>query len=271
LSATAYQRNVCKTIAANRIASGESYVAGGVALTSLLSAPRLSSDIDVFHEAAEAVASSYLVDRSALEHAGYTVELRADRVTFIDCTVSMDEESVILQWVYDSAYRFFPLQTHPDFGLTMHPFDLATNKVLALVGRLVVRDWVDVLQCNASLQPLGYLAWASCGKDIGLSPTFIIDQAHRSGRYTQIEVDQLEYEGEKPDASEMAVRWKHMLTDAERIIDVLPAEEVGACVLDIDGNLLQSGPDELIKRLARNEVRYHHGSIRGAYPVIKSV
>lgn len=34
---------------------------------------------------------------------------------------------------------------HEDLGLTLHPFDLATNKVLALVGRLEVRDWVDVL------------------------------------------------------------------------------------------------------------------------------
>src|SRR5262245_44561303 len=33
-------------------------------------------------------------------------------------------------------YRFFPLLEHPDFGLTLHPFDLASNKVLGLAGRL---------------------------------------------------------------------------------------------------------------------------------------
>ena len=33
-------------------------------------------------------------------------------------------------------------------GLALHPFDLATNKVLALVGRLEARDWVDVLTCE---------------------------------------------------------------------------------------------------------------------------
>ena len=53
---------------------------------------------------------------------------------------SRDRESVLLQWVKDSAFRFFPLVEHADFGLTLHPFDLATNKVLALVGRLEVRD-----------------------------------------------------------------------------------------------------------------------------------
>jgi hypothetical protein len=32
------------------------------------------------------------------------------------------------------------LVEHPDFGLTLNPFDLATNKLLVLVGRLEVRD-----------------------------------------------------------------------------------------------------------------------------------
>ncbi len=55
------------------------------------------------------------------------------------------------------APRFasFPLVEDDDLGLARHPFDLATNKVLALVGRLEVRDWVDVLACDAGLQPLG--------------------------------------------------------------------------------------------------------------------
>jgi len=40
-------------------------------------------------------------------------------------------------------------------ALALHPFDLATNKVLALVGRLEVRDWVDVIECDRRLQPFG--------------------------------------------------------------------------------------------------------------------
>ena len=63
-----------------------------------------------------------------------------------------------MQWVRDSAFRFFPLVTHEQLGLVLHPFDLATNKVLALVGRLEVRDWIDVIECSRRLQPLGFLA-----------------------------------------------------------------------------------------------------------------
>ena len=79
-------------------------------------------------------------------------------------------EEVEVQWVRDSAYRFFPLLEHPELGLTLHPFDLATNKVLALVGRIAVRDWVDILTCHRTLSPLGCLAWAPAGKEPGLRP-----------------------------------------------------------------------------------------------------
>ena len=36
------------------------------------------------------------------------------------------------------SFRFFPLVEHEELGLTLHPFGLATNKVLALIGRLEV-------------------------------------------------------------------------------------------------------------------------------------
>ena len=269
MSATDYQRAVCRVIAANRIANGESYIAGGIALNVAINAARLSEDIDIFHDKEEAVAGSYALDRHALEDQGYCVEVTSDRGSFIDCTVSKNAESTTLQWVYDSAYRFFPLQTDPDFGLTLHPFDLATNKVLALVGRLVVRDWIDVVECHTLLQPLGYLAWSASGKDPGLSPVFILDQAHRSGRYVQVEVDTLTFEGNRPDARDLAVRWKQMLREAEEIVDILPADNVGTCVLDSEGNLLRASAAELKVLLASDKVRYHAGCLRGAYPVIK--
>ena len=55
MSVTEFQREVCALIAGNRISSGESYVAGGIALNDIIGAPRLSKDIDVFHDALEAL------------------------------------------------------------------------------------------------------------------------------------------------------------------------------------------------------------------------
>ncbi len=65
----------------------------------------------------------------------------------------------------------------------LHPFDLATNKVLALAGQLEPRDWVDVILSGERLQPLGYLAWAACGKDPGFNPAAILEHAARASRY----------------------------------------------------------------------------------------
>src|SRR5438132_96105 len=107
---------------------------------------------------------------------------------------------VVMQWTADSAFRFFPLIQHEDFGLTLHPFDLATNKVLTLVGRLEARDWIDVINCHEKIQRLGYLAWAASGKDPGFSPAAILEQAARSTRYSSTEISALSFAGSPPDA-----------------------------------------------------------------------
>jgi 5'-nucleotidase len=45
------------------------------------------------------------------------------------------DDHLRLDWCYDSAFRFFPVQPDEEFGYCLHRADLATNKVLALAGR----------------------------------------------------------------------------------------------------------------------------------------
>ena len=66
MALTDFQRNVCRLIARSRIASGESYVAGGAALNELLAAPRVSRDVDVFHDTDTALEASW--NHSAILH-----------------------------------------------------------------------------------------------------------------------------------------------------------------------------------------------------------
>ena len=54
-----FQRRLCRLLADERKRSGESYVAGGVALNELLAGQRRSRDIDLFHDAQEALATSW--------------------------------------------------------------------------------------------------------------------------------------------------------------------------------------------------------------------
>ena len=96
--------------------------------------------------------------------------------------------------------------TLEQLGLTLYPFDLATNKVLAMVGRLEVRDWVDAINAGRRLQPLGYLLWAAWGKDPGYSPGSLLAHARRTTHYSAVEVAQLQFEGASPDARALAQR-----------------------------------------------------------------
>ena len=265
---TDFQRSVCRLIAQNRISSGESYVAGAAALNELIQAPRVSQDVDLFHDTDEALESTWEADRKLLEEHEFQVRVVRERPSFVEAELIRRGESLRLQWARDSAYRFFPLVQHNDLGIVLHRFDLATNKILALVGRLEVRDWVDAIECDTRVQPLGYLAWAACGKDPGFSPAAILEQAGRSARYSADEVLELSYAGEPPDPQVLSRKWHKILDVAKATIDVLPPDQVGKCVINSQGSLYVDGPSELSAALERHEIAFHSGRIRGAFPQV---
>jgi hypothetical protein len=196
----------------------------------------------------------------------YDVELKRQLPTFIEAFVRKAGTAVTVEWAVDSAFRFFPLVRDTASLPSLHPFDLATNKMLALIGRLEPRDWIDLIACHDRIQPLGFLCWAACGKDPGTNPSLIVSEAGRSARYTQVEIDALSFEGRAPDAAELSVRWKAMLAEARTIVETLPTEEVGNCVLDTHGGLFRGDAHHLEDALASRTLRFHRGSIRGSIP-----
>lgn len=268
MALTEFQRAICRLLAQQRIQSGESYVAGGVALSELLGAARISRDIDLFHDTEEAVEASWEADSSVLLKASYSLQVFRQRPGFVEAEVSKDTDVIRMEWARDSAYRFFPLIEHSELGLALHPFDLATNKVLALVGRREVRDWVDVLECDRGLQPLGYLAWAACGKDPGFSPVSILEHAARMARFTSGEVAELAFSGSSPHVSDLSRSWHEAMEAARRIVEVLPAEESGTCVL-LGPDLCRLDPEELPTALGNRHIRFRSGSIRGVMPTFR--
>ena len=269
MALTEFQRHVCRLLATHRKAGGESYIAGGVALNELLKGSRISRDIDSFHDTETALAMTWDADRRLLESDALRVDVLRERPGFVEARVQRGSDSVLVQWARDSAFRFFPLVEHPELGLTLHPFDLATNKVLALIGRLEVRDWIDLLHCHRHLQPLGYLAWAACGKDPGFGPLGILEEAARSSRYSAEEVGALEFEGPPPDTSELSREWHTALTEARKMVVLLPPDSAGEAVLAPDASLFRGSVRELERALEGREVRYHRGAIRGVLPVVR--
>lgn len=269
MALTRFQRELCHLLAAARPERGESYVAGGTALNLLAGGTRISRDIDLFHDTNEALEASWSADRKLLETAGCAVGVLHERTGYVEALVSRGAERVLIEWARDSAFRFFPLVVHEEIGLALHPFDLATNKVLALVGRLEVRDWIDVLTSHERIQPLGCLFWAACGKDPGFSPAALLEHAARTGRYTAADLAGLAFDGPVPALAELSRAWHVALDEAREIVALLPPEEVGKAVLDEIGALSTGGPDRLRAAVAAGGLRFHAGSIRGAFPQIR--
>ena len=265
MALTPFQARILRLLAAQRKAGAESYVAGGVALNVLIASPRRSRDIDLFHDTEEALAATWARDRRLLEAEGFAIRLVREAPSFVEAVVSRGPERTAMQWARDSAYRFFPLVADDLMGLALHPFDLATNKILAMAGRLEVRDWIDVLSCDLKLQPFGYLAWAACGKDPGYNPRSLLAAARRL-HYSQAEVDTLDFDGEPPDAAGLGARWHDVLAAASALVGLLPPAEAGKCVITPSCDLFRGNESELADALGRGAVGFHEGRIGGSWP-----
>ena len=109
MAATAFQEQLCRLIATSRKKGGESYVPGGVALNTLLEASRISRDIDLFHDTDEALRVSWQNDQALLLQEAYGVKVMRQTPSYVEAVVLKGEDRVIVQWLRDSAFRFFPL------------------------------------------------------------------------------------------------------------------------------------------------------------------
>ena len=119
MALTAFQSNVLRLLADNRRSNAESYVAGGLALNYKLGTPRVSRDIDVFHDSEAALLRSWESDSATLAANGFAVKLLRKYASFVEADVSKGNDHLEMQWGWDSAYRFFPLQDDPVAGSTL--------------------------------------------------------------------------------------------------------------------------------------------------------
>lgn len=267
MALTAIQGTILRLLADNRLRNPGSYVAGGLAMNYVLGKPRVSRDIDVFHDTVDALFTSWATDRETLERNGFTVKVLRELRSFVEAAVEKDGAVTEIQWGTDSAYRFFPLETDAVAGFTLHPLDLATNKLSALVGRTEPRDWIDVITASRSIQPLAYLVSAACGKDPGFSPLSMLEYVARR-RYNQAEIDLKILPKGAYDAAELCRFWHEEIERARETVKLLPPDEVGKVVMTREGELFK-GSDECLKAaLAADEIVFHEGVIGGAWPVI---
>jgi hypothetical protein len=259
---TPFQREVFAVLRRSR--TPERYVMGATVLNQADATPRFSEDIDLCHDVATAVAETAALDESALVAAGYEVSWQLRQPMFQRGTVRRQSDSVKLEWVYDSAFRFYPVEADDELGWRLHYADAATNKVLALASRAEPRDFVDALHLHANYLSLGSLAWAAAGKDEGLNPKLILDLVERFARYRQSDIDALHL-AEPLDLSHLKSQWQIALEEGRTLINQLPAVEIGCLYLDPVSQQPQT-PNPLSDSFA-GLIR-HRGTVGGAWPRI---
>lgn len=265
MALTEFQGELLRVLARNRVENPESYVAGGLALNHCLGTPRLSRDIDIFHDSREAMYRSWDADRQTLEAYGCVVTPKRVLEYFIEAEVEKDGRRMEIQWGTDSAYRLFPLVPDEVTGFTLHPLDLAANKLSALVGRTEPRDWIDVITAVKELQPLAFLLSVACGKDPGFSPTSMLEYVARR-RYNQVEIDAKIMPQGVYRADELCLFWREEVERARRTLEIFPRQHAGKAVMTKSGALFRGSDEELRAALAADELVFHEGVIGGAWP-----
>jgi hypothetical protein len=252
---TAFQREALRLIAANR--NPDSFIARGTVINRSPDSPRTSRDIDLFHDAQESLRLSFQRDVEVLSASGFHLTTLVDQPSFIRAIAGLGSEQVRLEWVIASAFRFFPVQKDEEFGYVLHLLDLATNKVLALAGRFEARDFIDALYFERQGIALGLLAWAAAGKDLGLTPTLILQNCRR---FSRMEPAQFANVLGTPELDYVKLRmdWFSILDRAQTLVDLLPAAEIGCLYLDSAGKLVDP-------RSHPQAIR-HFGSAGGAWP-----
>lgn len=226
---TKLQTHALRVLAAQR--SPDSYVAGGVALNR--AGPRFSADIDIFQDSEERLAGAAEADGAALVEAGLALSWGKVQTGKRQAQIEGLGETMQLEWVADSDFRFFPAQQDELFGYVLHPVDLATNKASAAADRREPRDIVDLVTIHQTILPLGAVICAAVGRFPGLSPEEMLAEITRHSRFTAEEFRVLATE--RPlDVADVHRRIRSMIEHAERFIGEIPSDDVGFVFLDGD-------------------------------------
>ncbi|MBB3458726.1 hypothetical protein FHT86_007052 [Rhizobium sp. BK313] len=232
MALTQIQKEIMAAIAGNR--SDTSYIAGGLALN--MDWPRMSDDIDIFHDTDEEIGVSADTDIAKLEADGFKVSIEVNIYGCVEASVMRGGERTLVQWMSETRTRFFPLVRDDEWGARLHPADLAVNKVIAASTRTKARDYVDLLMIENHMCPLGPIIMAAAGKPPYFSPLRIIDEI----RHKALSVTNEDYttvRGLPSDWTAAMIRDELIvaLDRAENYLRNAPPELVGILAIDTAG------------------------------------
>ena len=111
-----FEREVLRLLASNR--NPDSFVAGATVLHQAHNSPRISKDIDFFHDTAGSILDSVAKDTAVLIAHGYEVEIPHPQPTFQRGFIQKGTEQTKIEWGHPQT----PHPQAPDFGLLVRHY-----------------------------------------------------------------------------------------------------------------------------------------------------
>ena len=256
---TSLQKQVIAVIA--KLRDEGSYLAGGAVLNQLTS--RVSDDLDVFLDDERLVLAVARRDIEALRAAGFVVVEDMMLFGFAEATINAAAgDATKIQWMSESAYRFFPLQKDAELGFRLHDVDLAVNKAIAGASRKKARDIVDLAMIDERYMQLGALVWAAAGGKTAMSPIMMLDNiVHNAAVHSPIEYRMLR-SIEPIDGAAILARIQTASQQARDFCRAAPVETLGHVFLGPDARPVAPTIEEIL----RGRVHAHAITERGAWP-----
>lgn len=122
------------------------YLTGGTALSAFFLKHRRSNDLDFFTNVEELVLPFGQKLEESLKNGALKVESLRGFHSFMELSVTSENDSTVVHIALDSPFRFEQPTIHEEIpGIKIDSLiDIATNKLLALFGRAELRDFIDV-------------------------------------------------------------------------------------------------------------------------------
>ena len=122
------------------------YLTGGTALSYFYLKHRQSRDLDFFTPKREVIEPFGWALQKKLADQGIETQRQRGSQSFLELIARRSNESTIVQLALDATFSFEPMKGFPEFPeLRVNDLtDLASNKLLALFGRAMLRDFMDV-------------------------------------------------------------------------------------------------------------------------------
>ena len=231
-----------------------SYFAGGAALNRTW--PRLSDDMDIFHDRRAQLPGAVQAELRALREAGFAIEVTTETEWMVEAILRIHGSETRVQWMDapETSSRFFPALHDDQLGCRLHQADMAVNKVLcASRRREAPRDAVDLVNIATRFAPLGPLIWAAVGKDGETNPARLMrDIRDIAFGYAHEEIAAVRMEDEERMTRD-ALRdvLERALDDASLYCEVTaPIDFMGHLFVDSDETPIEADAEAIAKGMA---------------------